>query len=88
MIDSNLPKWLIGDSADERTFVIHLHYPRFILEVRENYPAATELVPVMWIDNQIEYASGELAMNREPAQSMTKLMREAGDFYMAEIDRE
>ncbi len=82
----SLPEWLIGDSADDRTFVLHLHEPRFILEVMED--DHTELVPVMWIDSQSDYTANELANGRDPAKSMARLMREAGEFYKSELSRE
>jgi len=76
--ERKFPKFLIGDSADERTFVIHLHPPRFIGEVIEHgVMGVPEIVPE-WIDDPSELSATDGA----------RLMREAGDFYTGEINRE
>jgi len=72
---NTLPKFLIGDSADERTFVVHLHWPRFVAQVAE--PSGEELPVVDWYDDP-------------PADEkfLARLMREAGEFWQAEAARE
>lgn len=72
---ARLPKFLIGDSADQRTFVVHLHRPRFLAEVVE--PDGEEITVLDWYDDPPSNA-GLLA----------RLMREAGDFWLAEAERE
>lgn len=74
-----LPKFLVAD-ADERDFVIHCHYPRFIIE----YIGARG--EPIFIDSEAEYIKNELAHDREPAASIARLMREAGDFFMDQTD--
>jgi hypothetical protein len=72
-----LPKFLIGDSDDDRVFVIHLHYPRFVAEVVEQGVTGTVSMEPLWIDKPDDLSASEGA----------RLMREAGDFYAAEIER-
>lgn len=67
-----LPEWIIGDSSD-RMFVIHLHRPRFIAEVDED----DNIEVVEWWDTP-----------EADAAALARLMREGGDFYLAEMDRE
>ena len=72
--ESKFPKFLIGDSPD-RTFVIHLHRPRFVAELIED--GEDEAFEPYWIDEPPTDAS-----------YLASLMREAGDFYIEEIERE
>jgi len=74
--EQKFPKFLIGDSAD-RTFVIHLHHPRFVGEVMEHYLAAVKIEPA-FIDPPDDLTAPEMAA----------LMRQAGDFYQQETSRE
>ena len=69
------PKCIIGDSED-RTFIVHLHYPRLVAEliVGEN---GDEIFDPTFIDEPIKDAS-----------ALAKLMRQIADFYVAEIERE
>ena len=68
------PKFLIGDSPG-RTFVIHLHRPRFVAELIED--GEDETFEPSWIDEPPTNAS-----------YLASLMRKAGDFYIEEIERE
>lgn len=71
-----LPKFIVGDSAGDRTFVAHLHWPRFLAEI---YDEDVSIVgKPLWIDEPEGMSETDLA----------KLLREAGDFYTAETDRE
>ena len=66
-----LPKFLIADDGGDRDFVIHCHYPRFIMEFDESGQGTP-----IWIDAAIyDPASGE------PSLQAARLMREAGDFF-------
>ena len=73
---NSLPKFLIADDGDERGFIIHCHYPRFIME----FDSCGNGKPA-WIDQPIyDPAKGE------PAGQGARLMREAGDFFMSQIN--
>ena len=71
----NLPKFLIGDNTDNDSdiFVIHLDYPRFIINL------ATD--EVEWLEDVSDEDPGELASESE------RRFREAGEFYDREIER-
>tara|TARA_R110000868_G_C10605708_1_gene740918 strand:+ start:282 stop:527 length:246 start_codon:yes stop_codon:yes gene_type:complete len=73
--ESKFPKFVIGDSPGGRTFVIHFHHPRFVAELIED--GEDETFKPSWIDeppNDVSY--------------LARLMRETGDFYVEEIERE
>ena len=77
----NLPKFLFADDGDyslpegPREFVIHNHWPRFIMEFVDG--AGTP----HFYDPEAEIIAGELKAGREPTALISRLMREAGDFY-------
>jgi hypothetical protein len=71
----NLPKFLIADDGADREFVIHNHWPRFIVEFVQGNGT-----PHFW-DPESEIIAAELKAGREPAALLSRLMREAGDFY-------
>jgi hypothetical protein len=71
----NLPKFLIADDGADREFVIHNHWPRFIVEFVQGTGT-----PHFW-DPEAEIIGAELKAGREPAALLSRLMREAGDFY-------
>ena len=71
----NLPKFLIADDGADREFVIHNHWPRFIVEFVQGTGT-----PHFW-DPEAEIIAAELKAGREPAALLSRLMREAGDFY-------
>lgn len=74
----NLPKFLYAeDLAGDREFVIHNHWPRFIMEFADG-----KGTPHFW-DAEAEIIKLELAAGREPTALVTRLMREAGDFFVA-----
>jgi hypothetical protein len=75
--EQKFPKFVIADSADDRTFVIHLHHPRFVGEVTGHYLAAVKIEPE-FIDDASDLS----------AEEMAALMRQAGDFYQEETSRE
>jgi hypothetical protein len=74
----NLPKFLIADDGADREFVIHNHWPRFIVEFVQGTGT-----PHFW-DPEAEIIAAELnAEGRamEAVALLSRLMREAGDFY-------
>ncbi len=72
--EAKFPKFIIGDTED-RTFVVHLHSPKFIAELIESEDGET--FDPTFIDEPIKDAS-----------AIAKLMREIADFYVEEIERE
>jgi hypothetical protein len=74
----NLPKFLYAEDLEgDREFVIHNHWPRFIMEFADGCGT-----PHFW-DPEAEIISAEQKAGREPTQLVSRLMREAGDFFMA-----
>ncbi|MEM7789760.1 MAG: hypothetical protein AAF546_00030 [Verrucomicrobiota bacterium] len=71
----NLPKFILGDSPDGRVFVVHLHKPRLLLELDDS---GVNLNCVEIYESKMPTDAAELA----------KLMRQAGEFYLEEINRE
>jgi len=67
-----LPKFLIADDGSDRFFVVHCHAPRFIMEFTDDEDA----IPV-WIDDPANLSD----------EAGDRLMEEAGDFFVAQIDR-
>jgi hypothetical protein len=79
----SLPKFLIAAAgASERDFVVHCHYPAFILEFIED-----QGVPY-FIDSEEEFIATERAADREPGAALVRLIREAGDFYSDAVESE
>ena len=79
----SLPKFLIADDgASERDFVVHCHYPSFILELFEDQPVSC------FIDSEEEFIATERAAGRDPGATLALLMREAGDFYSETVKSE
>jgi len=72
--ESKFPKFIIGDTED-RTFVVHLHTPKFIAELIESEEGDT--FNPTFIDPP----------GNNPS-ILARLMREVGDFYIEEIERE
>lgn len=75
-----LPEWLVADDGEDRDFVVHCHYPRFIVEYVGNKGDAT------FIDSESDFINNEISAGREPAQTLARLLREAGDFFMEQVD--
>ena len=72
----SLPKFVIADDgASERDFVVHCQYPSFILEILED-----QGVPY-FIDSEEEFMAAERAAGREPGDTLTRLLREASEFF-------
>jgi hypothetical protein len=83
VFEQRFPKFLIGDSADDRTFVIHLHHPQFVGEVQE-----TGVMPCSdggGVEIKAEFIDDPAGIT---ASELATLMRQAGDFYLSEIERE
>jgi hypothetical protein len=71
-----LPKFLIaGDGTRERDFVLHCHYPSFILEFMEDQGVPS------FIDSEQEFVAAERAAGRDPGAILAKLIRQAGEFF-------
>ena len=97
--DTKLPKFIIGVSADDRTFIVHLHHPRFVGEMVD---ALTELRRFLilhhprFVGEMVEGEDGTEEMrptfidsiDSMDATTLVRLMREAGDFYHEEIEKE
>lgn len=75
-----LPKFIIGEdnNPDElaaRDFVIHCHYPRFIIEFTDGDGAPA------FIDDQVQFIEQEVKAGRNPGDTMSRLLIEAGNFF-------
>ena len=77
-----LPKFIIGDDGDDRDFVVHLHYPRFVMEFDGNQGKP------LFIDSEEDFMRDELAAGREPSSTLARLMREAGEFFAEQMARD
>lgn len=73
------PKFLIADAAigDDRIYVVHLHFPRFIGECLPVGATGVEIKPDFIDDPKGESPS-----------AMARLLREAGEFYLSEVEEE
>ncbi len=71
----NLPKFVLGDNTDfqDDIFVIHLDYPRFIINLKDD---EVEI---------LEDVEGE--DEKELESEMESLIEEAGKFYDREMER-
>ncbi len=69
------PKFLLGDNTDfpSAIFVIHTHYPRFIINLEND--------EVEWLEDFSREDEKELADEAE------NLIKEATDFYDREVAR-
>ena len=71
-----MPAFLIAEDGDgEREFVVHCHYPSFILEFMED-----QSVPY-FIDSEEEFLAREKAAGRDPGATLARLIQDAGEFY-------
>ncbi len=70
-----LPKFLLGDNTDfpEDIFIIHLDYPRFIINLKDD--------EVEFLEEAEDLDEGELS------QIMEDLISQANDFYDREVQR-
>ena len=70
-----LPKFLLGDNTDfpEDIFIIHLDYPRFIINLKDD--------EVEFLEEAEDLDEGELN------QVMESLIAEANAFYDREVER-
>lgn len=82
MSTDNLPKFLVADDGGDRDFVVHCHYPKFIMEYIEDRGTP------IFLDSQSDFIANEISAGREPAQSLARLMREAGEFFMEQNNYE
>ncbi len=77
-----MPKFLIADDGNDRDFVIHCHWPRFIMEIDEEGVGVVRI----WLDPETEIIRLEQKSGREPAVLIARLMKEAGEFFMDQIE--
>jgi hypothetical protein len=72
----NLPKFLYAEDLEgDREFVIHNHWPRFTMEFVDGRGAPH------FHDPEAEIIALEQKAGREPTVLISRLMREAGDFF-------
>ncbi len=74
-MSEKLPKFLIGDNTDhpDTVFIIHAHYPRFILDLDSE--------EIEWMEDV------EVEDENELTDELVKLLQEAEEFYQRELDR-
>jgi hypothetical protein len=77
-----LPKFIVGDDGDDRDFVVHLHYPRFVMEFHGNKGEP------LFIDDEGEFVQAELTARRKPDASLARLVGEAVDFFAEQMERD
>jgi hypothetical protein len=79
---AHLPKWLVasadGTCGAERGYVIHCHFPRFLMAVDLESGSGLPL----WIDKPKSAGGAEHASPQD-----TALVLEATDFYRATVSR-
>lgn len=73
----DLPKFIVGDDGGTRDFIVHCHYPKFIMEINPD-----GIGKPVFIDSQSDYIANQLSSGQSPEMSMARLMREAADFFM------
>ena len=72
----NLPKFLYAEDLEgDREFVIHNHWPRFTMEFVDGRGTP------QFHDPEAEIIALEQKAGREPTVLISRLMREAGDFF-------
>jgi hypothetical protein len=75
----SLPKFLysehFNDDGSVREFVIHNHWPRFIMEFIDGQGSP------QFLDPESQVITLELEAGREPAVLISRLMREASEFF-------
>lgn len=73
-----IPKFLHADDGHfGREFIIHTQEPRVLIEFRGDLGEI-----VQWFDDQGDFMSRSEHAGREPARELSRLMREAGEFYV------
>jgi hypothetical protein len=76
-----LPKFIIADDGDDRDFIVHLHYPRFVIEYH-----GTKGEP-LFIDDEGEFTQSELTARRKPEITLSRLVDEAREFFIEQTER-
>jgi len=74
-MSEKLPKFLIGDNTDQpdTVYIVHTHYPRFILDLDSE--------EIEWMEDV------EVENENELTDEIVKLLQEADEFYQRELDR-
>jgi hypothetical protein len=81
-----LPKFLFcepdpdHDLDDVQGYALHLHEPPFLARFHCNEDGLIEGNLVKWFTDQAAFIQQQLDAGIEPASTMARLMREAGDF--------
>jgi hypothetical protein len=68
------------DHDDVLGYVLHLHEPPFLARFHENEDGLIEGNLVRWFTDQAQFISQQLEAGIEPASTLARLIREAGDF--------
>lgn len=67
-------------------YALHLHEPPFLARFHQNEDGLIEGNLVRWFTDQGQFITKQLKAGLEPASSMARLMREAGDFMRECLD--
>lgn len=92
MPDPVLPKFLFcepdpdTDLDDVLGYVLHLHEPACLARFHQNEDGLIEGTLVRWFTDQGQFISRQLEAGIEPAGTLARLMREAGDFMRECLD--
>lgn len=82
----DLPKFLFCEPDPETDadvvlgYVLHLHEPACLTRFIKNYDGMIEGTIVRWFCDQSQFITKQIEAGIEPASTLARLMREAGDF--------
>lgn len=84
-MDPTLPKFLYCEPDPDELeevcgYVLHTQDPPFLAQFIEHDNGAREGRLVRWFTDQSAFITQQLEAGVEPASTMARLMREAGDF--------
>lgn len=91
-LPTDLPKFLFcepdpeTDHDDVLGYALHLHEPACLTRFHENGDGAIEGNLVRWFTDQSQFITKQLEAGIEPATTLARLMREAGDFMRECLD--
>jgi hypothetical protein len=80
-----LPKFLLCDPDDSDpesvvAYVLHIHEPACLIRFTEEADGSCSGEPVKWFTDQPTFIQQQLDAGIEPALTLARLMRQAGDF--------